>query len=169
MIFHVSIPADDPPTVARVVGALWRREAVPFSSFPGSFVVMAGDDRGTQFEILPRRKTLVPGGTKAELHVDPLTGHYSSTHVAIASPLTIGEIEALGERAGYTTRVCMRSANAFRVIELWLENKFLLEVLTPEMQREYLAFRGTDNVERLLDPSAILEPEAKASRISATH
>jgi hypothetical protein len=33
----------------------------------------------------------------------------------------------------------MTRGGSFDVIELWIEDHFLIEVLTPEMQRDYIA------------------------------
>ncbi len=54
MIIHASIPADDPERVARVIAELWRGESFPF--FAGTFIAMAGDDRGSQIEVAKRGK-----------------------------------------------------------------------------------------------------------------
>jgi hypothetical protein len=47
---------------------------------------------------------------------------------------------AVGERAGWRAVRCTRGHNFFDVIELWVENRTMLEMLTAEMRAQYLAF-----------------------------
>ena len=65
-------------------------------------------------------------------------GNYTnSMHLAVGVGLTPEQVIAIGEREGWTTRR-RRRGGSFDVIELWLEDHFMLEVLTPEMQADYL-------------------------------
>src|SRR3954449_10672686 len=55
MIFHISISADDPKRTATMLAELWRGEAFYFPMVgKGSWVVHAGDDRRSTFEVFPR-------------------------------------------------------------------------------------------------------------------
>jgi hypothetical protein len=56
-------------------------------------------------------------------------------HAAVATPLSIEEVEEIGRRYGCHTKLCQRGP--FRVIEYWVDNALMLEMLTPEMQAEY--------------------------------
>ena len=47
---------------------------------------------------------------------------------------------AVGAREGWRAVACSRQDGAFRLMEIWLENRLLLEVLTPEDQAGYRAF-----------------------------
>ncbi len=152
MIHHVSFAAREPERVARAIAALWRGEAMPFV-IPGAWIAMAGDDRGTQMEIYPAGLELRPGEPDAEYgdapRVNPSSSPYTSSHAAIASPLSEDEIHALAAREGWTNRYNKRGG-AFGVIEVWVENSFLLEVLTPAMQAEYTSFVTPQNLRELL-------------------
>ncbi|MCP5432812.1 MAG: hypothetical protein H6923_06030 [Alphaproteobacteria bacterium] len=138
MLFHASIPADRPEHVAKVVAELWRGDYSAFPPFPGSFIAFAGDARGSEIEVVPRGQRLVPDGAEVGWR-NEAPSPASEVHLAVASPLTAGEILALARREGWTARVCDRGG-VFHVVEFWIENKFLLEVLTEEFQAEYLAF-----------------------------
>jgi hypothetical protein len=61
-----------------------------------------------------------------------------SNHAAIAVPITEAQIREVAEREGWRVVACDR--RAFSLIELWIENRFLLELLTPELSGKYLAF-----------------------------
>lgn len=146
MIHHISFAAREPQRVAEVIAALWGGEAFPFPPVAeGSWVAIAGDARGTTMEVYPMGAELhpAPGDADAEavMRTDP--PRHVATHAAIASPLGMEEVCALAAREGWLTKYCRR-AGKFGVIEFWVENAFLLEVLTPEMQREYTDFMTPD-------------------------
>ena len=127
MIIHASIPADDPERVARVIAELWRGSCTPFPPVPGVFVARADDDRGTQVEVGPRGRVGAPGPGDVERRDAPASD-YSEVHLNIASPLSDDEVLAIGAREGWTARRCDRGG-LFALIELWLENKFMIEVM----------------------------------------
>lgn len=140
MIFHASIPADDPQHVADVIAELWRGEAFRFPPWPGAYVAMSGDDRGSTIEVYPRAKVIAPGTADEMAHPveTPALGPWSSFHLAIATPLAPLDVLTLGAREGWRAVRCSRGG-FFDVIELWIENRLLVEVLTDEMQRDYQA------------------------------
>jgi hypothetical protein len=111
----------------------------------GSWLAIAGDDRGTTIEVYPAGAELQPaeGDADAGAVMNPRPRRYVATHAAIASPLNAEEVCALAARHGWQTKCCKRGG-VFGVIEFWVENSFLLEVLTPEMQREYTDFMSPE-------------------------
>ncbi|WP_374575648.1 hypothetical protein [Phenylobacterium sp.] len=139
MIFHASIPADEPEHVARVIAEIWRGEAFPFPPWPGGFVAMAGDARNTTVEVYPRNQAIAPGEGQDMAHpsLDPAPGRQSCFHLAVATDRPADEIFAIGAREGWRTVRCNRGG-IFDVIELWVENVLMIEVLTAEMQAQYL-------------------------------
>lgn len=142
MIHHMSLAARDPERVARVIAALWQGEARPFPPVAeGSWVALAGDARGTTMEVYPLGTEFHPAAEDADGEVwrNPDPPRYGPGHAAVASPLGQEEILALAAREGWTARFRKRGG-IFGVIEFWLEDSFMLEVLTPEMQAEYVGF-----------------------------
>lgn len=144
MIIHASVPADDTERVARVIGELWRCEYFPFL-FPGHYLVAAGDDRGTQIEVGPRGKQIVPAETMMSFQPNPAPSPYSEVHLNIATPLTVDEVLAVAKREGWTARVCDRGG-VFKVIEFFLENKFMLELMTADELQRYQSFMRPENL-----------------------
>jgi hypothetical protein len=140
MIFHASIPADNPQQVADVIAELWRGEAFRFPPWPGAYVAMSGDDRGSTIEVYPRATVIAPGidGEMARPAESPALGPLSTFHLAIATPLAPQDVLAIGAREGWRAVRCSRGG-FFDVIELWIENSLLVEVLTDEMRRAYQA------------------------------
>jgi len=139
MLFHVSLEADDPRHVAHVFAEIFRGYAAPFPPIgDDSWVALAGDDRGTMIEVYPRgtEMHLAPGDADA-VGIATAPRRHNATHIAIATPANMETIFALAQREGWPVKYCKRGG-AFGVIELWVEGCQLIEVLTPEMQAEYL-------------------------------
>jgi hypothetical protein len=141
MIFHLSIAAREPARVANVLAEMWRGEVFPFPPVAtGSFAVLAGDERNSLIEVYPLGTELVPAEGDADagsLH-NPAASGRSATHAAIATPLGAEEVMAIASREGWTAKYRKRGG-MFGVVELWLEDTTMLELLTAEMQAEYLA------------------------------
>jgi hypothetical protein len=81
-------------------------------------------------------------------------------HAAVATPLSIEEVEDIGRKYGCHTSLCHRGPY-FRVIEFWVDNCLMLEMLTPEMQAEYQASITPDNWRAMLTNAFKLTPEGE--------
>lgn len=138
MLFHASIPANDPQRVANVIAEIWKGEAFRFPPWPGAFVAMAGDDRGSTVEVYPRGQVIAPGEGDAAARPSALQSGASQSefHLAIATARSAQEVLAIAQREGWRAVRCSRGG-FFDVIELWVEGSLLVEVLTPEMQQDY--------------------------------
>lgn len=150
MLFHISIAAERPKQAARLIAELWGGRAFPFPPVAdGSWIAMAGDDRGSAVEIYPLGTELHEG--PGESPVRPLAGRVARNgpvHVAIATELGVEEVKTIAKRYGAPAKVCSRGP--FHVIELWVEGCFMIEVLTPQMQAEYLSSMNVAGYERFL-------------------
>ncbi|HZG07814.1 MAG TPA: hypothetical protein VEZ70_02415 [Allosphingosinicella sp.] len=151
MLFHISIAAERPKQAARVIAELIGGRAYPFPPVAdGSWIAMAGDERGTAVEVYPLGTELHPGEGANEVRgVAAEPAPHGPVHAAIATDLSLEEVKAIAARNGMPAKVCNRGP--FHVIEFWLEGRFLLEVLTPEMQAEYLASMHFQGWEAFLD------------------
>ena len=148
MLFHASLGAFDPAHTASVLAELVQGQAHPFPVFPGSFIVTTGDEHGTAVEVLPLGLALVPGRTEAEATMLGDADRPTETHLAIGTPLAEAELHAIAAREWWISRTCNRGA--FHVVEIWVENRILIEALTPTMQAEYLAFTSPRNFQAAL-------------------
>jgi hypothetical protein len=137
MLFHASLPADDPQRVARVIAELWSGELLPFPPFPDAFVVLAGDDRRTVLDIYPRGREHAPAPREYAVRVNSTPSPHSEVHLAVGTPLTEDAVLAIARREGWLAQRSDRGG-LFTVVEFWIENKFLLEVLTAAEQRRYV-------------------------------
>ena len=149
MLFHASFPSHDPKRAADAVARLWGGRAFPFPVFEGAYIALEGDKFGTAIEFLPAGMVMVPGEDEVEAERVRRAG--SETHLAISTKLSEKEVHALAVEHGWQVRTCWRGEDLFRVIELWIDNAYLVEVLTPEMQKEYLAFMKPETYARFLE------------------
>jgi hypothetical protein len=160
MIFHFSIAADDPKRTATMLAELWRGEALPFPMLGrGSWIAHAGDDRRSSIEVYPRDVALYPAERFGDLRPEQVSRH-GPFHAAVATPLSIDEVEEIGRRYECKTRVCQRGP-WFRVIEFWVDNCLMLEMLTPEMQQEYMTNVTVENWHSALSNVFKLTPEGE--------
>jgi len=138
MIHHLSIPAQDPLGVAKVLVELLGGELTKFGPYKNSYIAWAGDEHGTAIEVFPAGTELLPDREDGQAnfrHNADTTG-FVTTHAAVSVNLAKDEILALARQQGW--RAIELSRGSFNVIEFWIENKVMLEVLTQEMAAEYL-------------------------------
>lgn len=140
MLFHMSIAADNPERVAQVIAELWSGEARRFPPISdNAWIALARDDRGTCLEVYPQGTVLKESAGDADAHGEMAgTDSLSPTHGAIATALGRKEVLAIADREGWPAKYRKRGG-LFGVIELWIEGRQMMEVLTPEMQSEYLS------------------------------
>lgn len=153
MINHISIAVNNPEKVANVLGELWNGMVIPFPPCPNSFMVLANDGRGTGVEVTPIDTILVPGEGLPPENLDASTPteeyeakfvksdfvpQYVPTHLNINTRLNVEEVRAIAEREGWRVLVCNRGEGLFQLIEVWIEDRFMLEVMTPEMTARYV-------------------------------
>jgi hypothetical protein len=140
MLLHVSIPADEPERVAKAIAAVVQGTVLEFPPVPGAFMVWFGTAQRMIIEINPRGHEHVPAANQFGIRPNPTPSPYSEGHVAIAAPLSAESVLAIGAREGWLAQRSDRGG-LFSVVELWLENKFLLEVVPDEERLNY-----SDNV-----------------------
>ncbi|WP_088889619.1 hypothetical protein [Leptolyngbya ohadii] len=159
MLHHVSMAVGNPEKVAQVLAEIWQGRYFPFPPCPGGFIVVKGDDYGTAIEVSPAGTELIPGADEAEFTPTEKGLHYTAFHAAISVPSSQTDIEAIAAREGWFVRFCDRGP--FQLIELWVENKVLLELLPPTIAPSYLNFVTIENFEAFLAAEA---PELAIAR-----
>lgn len=155
MLFHVSIAAHDPRHVAEVIAELWGGEALFFPPVSDNgWIVLAGDDRRTAMEVYPIDTVLREAAGDADAYGEA-TGqvHFTATHAAIGTSLSQEAVLGIAAREGWPAKYRNRGG-MFGVVEIWIEGRQMVEVLTPEMQDEYKASMSADNWRAMLNAFA---------------
>jgi hypothetical protein len=144
VIHHVSIPARDPVTVARVLAELIGGRAYRFPGpLPGATMAVSGDRYGTMIEIYPESTVMAPGegDDQVTFRTTPTDRAHTPFHAFLSVPHDRAAIERIGTAAGWRTRFFSRAAPGrppvFLVIEVWVENRIMLEVVPADMIEVY--------------------------------
>jgi hypothetical protein len=146
MIFHISMPARDPAVVAAVLARLVGGRDFPFHPVRGARIVLYGDGHGSAIEVYPDGVELAIGRTMLEAREVKAARKAHAVHAAIATPLSEKEVLRVAADAGWTARRCDRGP--FELIEVWVEDVFLLELLPPDAQEDYRRAMTFENWER---------------------
>lgn len=125
--------------VATVLAKLMGGRAREGFPFPNSCAAFAGDDHGTMIECW-RRGTVVSipesGPGKFETVDSQTLQDHQSFHTALSVTIDDEAIMTIARDAGWQTAV--RGNGPFSVVEVWIENRLLLEVLSPEQTANYI-------------------------------
>ena len=142
MIRHISIDATNPSHIASVLAELFQGRAVPFHPVQGAYMVWFDDDSGSGIEVYPAGVTISPGTSHNPLQFLQSSASVSSTatHAAISIERDIESVLRIAQRENW--RALEISRGPFSVIEFWVENRILFELLSPEMTEAYMRFAG---------------------------
>ena len=159
MIHHLSVSAHDPKRVADFFAELFAGVCIDFRPHPGSYMALKADGFGTSVEVYPAGSVLTPNGAPGAAFMHrPVDGpQLTPTHFALSVEADIATVQAMAEARGWACHICNRGGN-FRVMEVWIENEWLVEILPPAFAAEYLGFVGA--AMRMTDPNRALAPHA---------
>ena len=156
MIHHFSIPALDPIAVARVLAELIGGRAYRFPGpLPGAAMAVSGDRHGTMIEIYPESVVMTPGEGDGPVayRTAPAERAHVGFHVLLSVPHDRATIERIGAAAGWRTRFFSRAAPGlppvFHVVEVWVENRVLLEVVPADMIEVYESYMQIGRMDAL--------------------
>jgi hypothetical protein len=153
MIHHLSIAAREPERAAGVLAELMGGMAVPFPPNPGSFFALQLDAYGSGVEVYPAGTELRPAGAVGGSFVRTAARGFGATHFALSVPTDGDAVQAIARRAGWECFDCNRGP--FHVIEVWVENETMVEVLPPAYAAEYLAFTRPDSVRAAMAKASV--------------
>jgi hypothetical protein len=139
MIHHLSIPATDTRHVAEVLVELFGGVLTGFGPYRDSWIAWTGDEHGTAIEVYPVGTEMYPpsGHGQAQFRHNPAATAFAATHATVSVDRSEADILALAEREGW--RALRLPRGPFDVIEFWIENSTMLELMTPEMTAAYRA------------------------------
>ena len=142
-LLHVSISADAPEDVATFLAQVMGGDAMPFPPFPDCWIAFTRQDDGTAIEVYPTTHVLRPGPEQITCEVKTRDANPSFCHAALGAVLDRAEIISHAEQRGWIARICNRGP--FDCVEVWLENRLLVELLDAEMQKSYRAGMTAEN------------------------
>lgn len=150
MLHHISFAAIEPERVSRVLAELLKGDSFPFPVHPGSFITLTNDAYGTAIEVYPESSVCIPGEGEEQLIFDraSFSPTFSSSHIALSVPHDVQTVVNIGKREGWRVLPCNRGP--FEVIELWVENRFLVEAITESMLPNYLETVRSETWKKLL-------------------
>ena len=167
MIAHVSIPSRNPRSTAIFIAGLIDGEAFPFPVVDGAWIAVAGDGSGTAVEVYadtmahhPGRgeadAAAVPQGPKAmpwedQIYPDGAQLRPAAFHFAMSCALADAEVLRRARAAGFRAVKCER-AGVFGLVEVWIDDLFLVEVLCGREVHRYVDFMNPAAVARMFGP-----------------
>lgn len=149
MIRHVSLPAQNPNHVAKVLSELTGWKARPFlGPVPGSIMMLAEDGQGTAIELYPDGTVISPGEGDQQCTFSQVSSHQAFPfHLLVSLDVDPAEVQRIADREGWRTLRCWRGPPGrpvFELIEFWIENRVMLEIATPAMLADYLNIATAD-------------------------
>lgn len=160
MIHHVSIPARDPRHVAEVLAELMGGQCHPFGPLEGAYIAASGDTHGSMIEVYPERVTLdiPPNDDQVVFGENAVSPRSWPFHVLLSVSHEREEIERIGAREGWRAKTFGRGMQGqkpfFHVVEFWLENRLMIEVVSPAMARVYEDFMQNAPLPAMSDPES---------------
>lgn len=152
LIAHISMPADDCEKTARILAEILEGRAFPFPPGGPKAYMAWSKNAEIDIEITPRGAFMVAGEDEAEWEAGPLQ-RATETHAALCVDRPATEVMEIAGRAGWRTRICNRGG-FFHVVEVWVENAFLIEFLDPAFTAEYRSAMTFENWERAFGSAA---------------
>jgi hypothetical protein len=121
-------------------------------------MALASDVYGTLIEFYPNGSELVPADREGQagFRLTSQTNHYTAFHAAISVPISLEEIERIGDREGWRVLFANRDG-LFDVVEFWVENQLMFELLTPAMAAQYQAVLNPEHLPALIDQFTLVE------------
>jgi hypothetical protein len=138
MIHHISLPVRDTRHVAEVLVSLFDGVLTGFGPYHDSWIAWAADEYGMAIEVYPVGTELLPpdGSGQAQFRHNPHASPHIATHATISVQRTVEEIQEVARAEGW--RAVQLSRGPHDVVEFWIENHVMLELMTPTMTAAYL-------------------------------
>jgi len=89
----------------------------------------------TAIEVYPTTHVLKPGKDRISCEINARDASSTFVHAALGASLRSPEIISLAAEKDWTARICNRGP--FECVEVWLENRLLVELLDAAMQKDY--------------------------------
>jgi hypothetical protein len=140
VIYHLSFNAREPERVAAALAEILDAKVVdapPPLFNEGSLFVCCADERGTLIVVEPWGVSYRPGpGASLQSPLGAETPEYSAFHGLFEAKVDVETIGKVADREGWPWGPA--DYGVFKVINVWLEGRQLVEFVTADMVRDYL-------------------------------
>lgn len=170
MIAHISIPSQSPRDTALFFAAMIDGLVFDFPVVAGASIAVARDGSGTAVEVYPPAMKHHPGTGRVDpaakslgpvtmpwedqIYAEPTEHGYSSFHVAIQTALEESEVIARADALGWRSVACNR-AGVFGLVEVWVDNRYLVEVLVAKEAARYRGFMNPEGCAAMFGPGVL--------------
>ena len=138
-IHHITIPAQDPQHVARILAELLGARVAPMPHPPGCLLVHAGDPDGTAIEVWPAALRAGAGDKELVPRDLPLPASWPH-HAFITSEVAdVDRILSTFAREGWRAERVHNGGpgGGFGLVRGWIENQTTIELGGLEMRQQY--------------------------------
>ena len=143
MILHASVVADEPRSTAETLAVLLGGMALPVGPGEGTWSAVGPEPIGNLISVLARGSEF----HRTNDHVETRPGkpvRHSAYHLLIETPLAESQVLDLALERGCAAHRARHGA--FDVIEFWIDDCLLVEVVTPELSKSYRATLHSDEL-----------------------
>jgi hypothetical protein len=127
---HLSVGVRDPKGCAEKLAALTGGKTAPFHPVDGGYVCLWGGWEGQFVEFYPKGTELYATDEGGEFRAGSASGG-NSVHLNLTVEATTAEIVERAKRQG--SRYVFRAGSGGPLHEVWIEEDFLVEVVTPDL------------------------------------
>lgn len=149
MILHSSIVADDPKATADTLARLLGGIALPIGPGEGCWTAVGPDPIGSMISVLARGSEFHRNGEGVATRMGKPVRH-SAYHMLIETDLSEADIQRLAGDSGCHAQ--RATHGPFEVIEFWIDDCLLIELVTPELGQAYREVIKSDDLRARLAP-----------------
>jgi len=147
MIVHVSIPAKNPENVAQHLAQLVQGKYKALNWCAGGYMVFTDDQYSTGIEVLPFSTIFKPGKNPNDTLVITSNDNkpqYDCVHFLLIIDTSYAHVMEIAKHAGWRA-ISKRSLDVVEMIELWVENRIMIEVTLASKQHETINALNSEN------------------------
>ncbi|MDT7789005.1 MAG: hypothetical protein QOF58_7424 [Pseudonocardiales bacterium] len=148
MLYHLSFNVREPDVVAPALAEILDAKVViapPPLFNEGARFVCCGDARGTLIVVEPWGVTYRPGpGASLETPLGTETPEHTAFHGLFEAKVDVETIGKVADREGWPWGPA--DYGLFRVVNVWIEGRQLIEFVTESMVPDYLSVFGSEGM-----------------------
>jgi hypothetical protein len=147
MIIHISIPVKKPESTARYLAQLVKGKYKALNWCPGGYMVFTDDQYSTSIEVLPFNTVFMPGKAPKDTLIITSNDNkpqYDCVHFLLTLDTSYAQVLDIAKCADWRA-VPKRSLDVIEMIELWVENRIMIEITLANKQHETINALNSKN------------------------